>query len=286
MHRMNTRLRIAGTALLTTAIAVTAFAQVPQVRISQYAEAKQRVGLSDVTVTYHRPGVKGRVIWGELQKYDQVWRAGANEPTVVTFSDTVWVGNDKLNPGQYRLVVFPRKQGPWTIVFNSEVKNWGTMYDSTYDALHVSVAAASAPHEEWMSFSFTDLTGSSTTLVLRWEEVALNIPLRFNTSGKFAAAQRMMENGTWQSYNAYARYLIDYNGDMKDALKASEKAVGLMENAGTLRTKAEVLEKSGNAAEAIKTAERAIQVGKAANPNFNATALNDLIKGWKEKAGK
>ncbi|HAV23556.1 MAG TPA: hypothetical protein DCX46_08700, partial [Bacteroidetes bacterium] len=93
-------------------------------------------------------------------------------------------------------------------------------------------------------------------------------------------------NGTWQSYNAYARYLIDYNGDMKDALKASEKAVGLMENAGTLRTKAEVLEKSGNAAEAIKTAERAIQVGKAANPNFNATALNDLIKGWKEKAGK
>ena len=89
----------------------------------------QVIGLSQVTVTYHRPGVKGRQIWGGLLPYNEVWRLGANEPTLVTFSDPVTINGNKLSAGTYRLLAIPG-QSEWTLIFNAETKNWGTIYDA------------------------------------------------------------------------------------------------------------------------------------------------------------
>lgn len=260
-------------------------AQVPQVRISPYAEVKQRVGLTDFGITYHRPGVKGRVIWGELLKYDEVWRAGANEPTIITWSDTVTVAGTKLAPGSYRLVVIPRASGPWTVIFNSEVKNWGTVYDSTFDVSRIPVAPVAAPHEEWMSFTFGDLSAAGATLVLRWEKIAIPLPLQVNTAGKFATLARSAYGTVLGTLMAQARYLMDNDGSLADAAKIADQANAIEEGAGTLRLKAEIMAKQGKYADAAKTAEKAIQVGKSRNPNFNTTALDNFIKDWKEKAG-
>ncbi len=261
-------------------------AQVPAVRVSPYAEVKQRIGLTDVNVNYHRPGVKGRTIWGDLLKYGDVWRVGANEPTILTTSDSLVVGGKTIAPGSYRLAVIPASSGPWTFIFNSEVKNWGTVYDSTYDVLRLSVAPTAAPHEEWMSFGFDELTASSAVLVLRWEKVALRVPLTVNTAGKFAMLSRSATGTVLGTLMAHARFLLDNGGDLAQAEKLADQANAMQEGAGSLRLKAEIQGKQGKYANAVKTAEKAIQVGKASNPSFNPAALNTLIKEWKEKEGK
>ncbi|MGD0037182.1 MAG: DUF2911 domain-containing protein, partial [Bacteroidota bacterium] len=130
--------------------------RIPQ--LSQAAKISQTVGLSEVSISYHRPGVKGREIWGNVVKYDEVWRAGANEPTLITFSDDVTIEGKKLKAGTYRFVVIPSKMGDWALIFNTEIKNWGTVYEAKYDSLRIMVKPEAGSHEEWMSFCFTDLT--------------------------------------------------------------------------------------------------------------------------------
>lgn len=261
-------------------------AQLPPVRVSPYAEIKQRIGTADVSITYHRPGVKGRTIWGDLLKYGEVWRAGANEPTILTTSDSLMVGGKTLAPGSYRLAVIPAASGDWTFIFNSEVKNWGTVYEPSYDVLRVPVKPTAAPQEEWMSFSFDELTGSGATLVLHWEKVALRVPLSVNTASRLAGQSRAAFNAYIGSLMAASRFLLDSGGDLKQAEQLADQANTAQEGAGTLRLKAEIQAKQGKYADAIKTAQKAIEVGKKSNPNFNATFLNDLITSWKEKGGK
>jgi hypothetical protein len=119
-------------------------------RISPGAKVTQMVGLSEVTIYYHRPGVKGRTIWGPkgsdaLQKYGEVWRAGANEPTLFTFSDDVTIAGKRLRAGTYRFLTIPGEE--WTVIFNSEVANWGTVYEEKFDTLRFTVKPEAGPHE-------------------------------------------------------------------------------------------------------------------------------------------
>ena len=194
MKRILTVLFIAALAVLIAG--QEAIAQTPQSpslpllrlpRVSQGAKITQAIGLSEVTIYYHRPGVKGREIWGKLLPYGEVWRAGANEPTLFTFSDEVTIQGKKLPAGTYRFVTFPG-QKEWTVIFNSEVKNWGTMYEAKYDTLKFTVMPEAGPNEEWLSFSFTDLTPSSAQVVLAWEKVRLGFKIEFHTLGKIQAS--------------------------------------------------------------------------------------------------
>jgi len=220
---------------------------VPRVpRISQGAKVTQFVGLSEVSVSYHRPGVKGRQIWGNVVKYNEPWRAGANEPTLLNLSDEVTIAGKKLGAGTYRLVVFPYETGDWKIVLNSEVKNWGSIYDSKFDTLTVAVKPEAGQHEEWMCFSFTDLTPTSVRLVLAWEKIRLSLPLEFNTLAKVQASV-----GSWQLLTSAARFAVDNNMYLTEGLGWADRAIALDKNPRTLQVKAELLAKTGKQAEAI-----------------------------------
>jgi hypothetical protein len=267
-----------------------AFAQTPQSpqlpllrvpRISQGAKITQVVGLSEVTIYYHRPGVKGRVIWGGLLPYDSVWRAGANEPTLFTFSDEVTIEGKKLAAGTYRFVVFPGKT-QWTGIFNSEVKNWGTMYDSQYDVVKFTVTPEAGTHEEWMSFGFTDLTPSSARVVLAWEKMRMGFKIEFNTAGKLQGSV-----GTWQVLNGAARYALTEKVFSTEAMGWIERSIAMDKNPTNLGTKAELLAASGKSKEAIAAAEEAIAVGKAKDPKFDGSrqgqSLAKLLGDWKKK---
>ena len=250
-------------------------------RISQGAKITQVVGLSEVTIYYHRPGVKGREIFGGLLPYDSVWRAGANEPTLFTFSDEVTIEGKKLPAGTYRFVTFPGKK-QWTVVLNSEVKNWGTMYDAQYDVLKFTVTPESGAHEEWMSFSFTDLTPSSARVVLAWEKVKIGFKIEFNTAGKLG-----MSVGNWQILNAAARYSLTEKVFPSEAMTWIERSISIDKNPTNLGTKAELLVAAGKVKEAIGTAEEALTVGKAKDAKFETSrggqGLAKLIAEWKKK---
>ena len=267
-----------------------AFAQTPQSpqlpllrvpRLSQGAKVTQVIGLSEVTIYYHRPGVKGRDIFGGLLPYDSVWRAGANEPTLFTFSDEVTIDGKKLPAGTYRFVTFPGKN-QWTVVFNSEVKNWGTMYDAQYDVMKFTVKPEAAPAEEWMSFSFTDLTPSSARVELAWEKVKIGFKIEFNTAGKMQASV-----GTWQLLNAAARYALTEKVFNAESMGWADRSIAMDKNPTNLGTKAELLAAMGKIKEAIALAEEAMTLGKSKDAKFEGSrggsALAKLIADWKKK---
>jgi len=288
MKRILTVLFIATLAVLIAG--QEAIAQTPQSpplpllrlpRVSQGAKITQVVGLSEVTIYYHRPGVKGREIWGKLLPYGEVWRAGANEPTLFTFSDEVTIQGKKLPAGTYRFVTFPG-QKEWTVIFNSEVKNWGTMYEAKYDTLKFTVMPEAGPNEEWLSFSFTDLTPSSAQVVLAWEKVRLGFKIEFNTLGKIQASV-----GNWQILNAAARYSLTDKVYTSEAMSWVDRSIAAEKNATNLGTKAELLAAAGKTKEAIAMAEEAMALGKAKDPKFDGSRqgqnLTRLIADWKAK---
>jgi hypothetical protein len=247
-------------------------------RISQGAKVSQAIGLSEVSISYYRPGVKGREIWGSLVKYDEVWRAGANEPTLFTFTDDAIIEGKKIGAGTYRFVVIPSKTGDWTLIFNSETKNWGTVYDAKYDTLKFTCKPETVPNEEWMSFSFTDLTPASARVLLAWEKVQLSFKVEFNTLAKVQGSV-----GSWQVLNSAARFTLDNKIYLEEGLNWAERSIALEKNSRNLQTKAELLAQAGKSKDAIAVAEEAVKMAKGKDPKANTSALEKMIVDWKAK---
>ncbi len=245
--------------------------------ISQGATIKQVVGLSEITITYHRPGVKGRAIWGGLLAYDQVWRLGANDPTLIAFSDPVTINGNALGAGTYRLLAIPGKT-EWALVFNAETKDWGTVYDAAYDTLRIQVKPEANPHEEWLSFSFSDLTPTSARVVIAWEKLKVSFVAEFNTLARIES-----QVGDWRVLNQAARYALVEGLGADQAMSWIDRSIALSRNGSNVRTKAELLAKGGNYKQAIGLAEESIALTRAQNPKANVTAIEQLIAEWKKK---
>jgi len=265
-------------AAVLIATLVDAQTQLRVPRTSPSAKISQSIGLSEISVSYCRPGVKGREIWGGLLPYDVVWRAGANEPTLITFSDEVTIEGKKLGAGTYRFVVIPSKSGDWTLIFNTETKNWGTVYDAKYDSLKIMVKPETGLNEEWMSFSFTDLTPASARVVLAWEKIRLSFKCETNLLAKLQASV-----GNWQLLNSAARFVLDNKMYPEEGLTWVERSIALDKNVRNLQTKAELLAQSGKVNDAITTAEEAVKIAKAKDPKANTSGLEKLISDWKSK---
>ncbi|MEP0822282.1 MAG: DUF2911 domain-containing protein [Ignavibacterium sp.] len=250
-------------------------------RISQGARVEQMVGLSKVSIFYHRPGVKGRMIFGPkgsgaLQPYGEVWRAGANEPTLFTFSDDVTIGGKRLRAGTYRFLAIP---GPseWTLIFNSEVRNWGTVYQPEYDTLKFTVKPLVGSHEEWMSFSFGDLTPTSATITLAWDKVRIPFTVEFNLLSKLQASV-----GSSGVLHGAARYALDHGIYLKEAHQWVDRSLALDRNFFNLRTKAEFLAKEGKMAEAIATGDEALKIIRARDINSLPDFQQDMVRAFEK----
>lgn len=258
-------------------------------RPSPGAKVTQMVGLSEVTIYYHRPGVKGRTIFGPkgsgaLLSYSEIWRAGANEPTLFTFSDEVTIGGKRLGAGTYRLVTIPG-ENEWTVIFNSEVRNWGTVYEEKYDTLRFTVTPQAGPHEEWLSFSFSDLSATSAIVTLAWDKVRIPFKIEFNLLPRLQASV-----GTWQVLNSAARFAVDNKMYLKEAMEWADRSIALNKNFFNLRTKAELLAADGKTKEAIAAAEEGLKIIKATDisklPDFQRQQITDtekMVAEWKAK---
>lgn len=165
------------------------FAQKGEVRKSLKASVSQRLGVdTDITIDYSRPGVKGRVIWGELVPYGMApgnkyskdkpypWRAGANENTTIEFNKDILVEGQKLSAGKYGIHMIPSKN-EWVIIFSKNNSAWGSYsYNQDEDALRVTVTPTKASHQEWLTYGFDNLAGTSATAFLHWAE--LKVPFK------------------------------------------------------------------------------------------------------------
>lgn len=154
----------------------------PEVRISPKASVSQTIGFTEVTISYSRPGVKGRKIWGGLVPYDKVWRTGANEATKITFSKDVTIEGKKLPAGTYAFFAIPA-QNEWTLIFNKVSDQWGAFtYNEVQDALRIKVKPVTNNFHEWMEYTFSNMNvqkagmTNSAVINLVWEK--LRVPFK------------------------------------------------------------------------------------------------------------
>lgn len=141
-----------------------------EARVSPNASVSQTIGTTSVTINYGRPGIKGREVFGgSLAPFGEVWRTGANESTTITFSDDVTVEGEELAAGTYSLYSIPGED-QWTIIFNTKI-SWGTEYDEGQDVLRVQTEPETAEATEQLLFYFEDVSETSGTAVIRWDDV-------------------------------------------------------------------------------------------------------------------
>lgn len=160
---------------LLAAAALTA--QAPKIRESPAASVSQNLGLTKVEISYHRPAVKGRVIWGGLVPYGQVWRAGANEATTLSFSGPVKVAGHEVPAGTYGFFALPGKDH-WTLILSKNAKQWGAFkYKESEDQLRFEVTPQAAPMQEWLDYTMELQDQASATVTLHWEKLAVSFPI-------------------------------------------------------------------------------------------------------------
>src|SRR6202035_2653880 len=176
MHRSLFALLAGALSLTSVSRAQTATSETLMLNLprqSQHAVVTQRLGITDITVNYHRPLANGRQIWGKLVPYGEVWRAGANENTTITFTDPVTIEGQSLDKGTYGLHMIPG-ENQWTVIFSKMANAWGSFtYKQDEDALRVTVKPQPAEFHNALTYDFDDVTPDSTVLTLRWEKVAV-----------------------------------------------------------------------------------------------------------------
>src|SRR5213083_3326344 len=226
--------------------------------VSQAAEVKQRIALTDITLNYHRPLVNGRKIWGGLVPYGKVWRAGANENTTIEFSDPVLVEGKPLVKGTYGLHMIPNPDS-WTVIFSKTNTGWGSYsYDQKEDALRVDVKPRPlAEQKEALEFDFEDLKPTSTAVTMKWEKLGVPFTISINDSDQTLQNIRAQLKGrgqfTWQALDEGAQFCLTRKINLDEALGWADASVQNEERFDNLSTKADIL-KALNRPDEAKTA--------------------------------
>jgi len=277
---------------LTPALAAPAGAQIlPLPEASPHAVATGTLGLTEVTVDYHSPGVKGRKIWGGLVPWDAVWRAGANENTVITFSHPVSIEGHSLPAGSYGLHMIPT-EGDWTVIFSRNHGSWGSFsYDEKEDALRVTVTPKPGSPEEWLRYGFTDLTDRSATAYLAWEKLQVPFEIETDTPAIVLQTARDQLRSTpgffWRDWFRAANWVLQNNGDdpqaIEQAIEWADTSIQREARFPNLRLKAQLLAKLDRDPEEQESLmARAAEV--ATEPEMNALGYQHLQAGETEKA--
>lgn len=267
----------------------TAQAQLKTPAPSPAGKISQEVGLTKVDIEYSRPGAKGRKIFGDLVRFGEMWRTGANACTKVTFGDEVMVGpaNSKLAKGTYALYTIPNKD-KWTIIFYTNSSYWGTP-DENFKEEEVAAkfdvnVEKTGETIETFTINVDNLRGNGAEIELSWENTKVTIPFKMDTDGKVMAdIKTQMEGPSANTYYAAARYYFDEKKDMKQALAW---VTTCLEKGGDkfwiMRLKAQIQAELGMYKDAIATAEGSSALAtKEGNKDYPAMNEKSIAE-WKK----
>lgn len=241
---------------------------------------KQNFGLSSIELSYSRPNSKGRVIFGDLVPFGNVWRTGANSATTLTFGEEVTIGDKKIAAGKYGLLSIPSKNS-WIIIITKQLDVTSpSAYKAESDLVRVNVnPVAIANKVETFTMQFTNVKSSSCELNLQWENTSISLPISTDVDSKvMKQIENIMSKDNLPYYSA-AMYYLESGKDLNQALSWFNKAVEQSPNAYYMHhQKANCLAKLGKKQEAIATATKSLELAKAAkNPDY--VKLNeDLLK--------
>jgi len=303
--------------VLALSCAAFAVAQQPQAQFrplapSQKATVEQTIGVTDITISYHRPAVKGRTIFaaapadmesrhpgeatldnqnerkpGEpIVPYNHVWRAGANEATTFQVTDDVLINGQPLKAGTYSLAAIPGKD-KWTIIFNNDPGQWGAFtYDAKKDQLRVDAKPQTlTDNQEWLLYTLDPVTASSATVNLRWANVSVPFTVEVpNVKALWKAKTDALiaANPTNEVFPLQAANVFVQDKNYDEALRYIDQSIKTKETFRNLSAKASVLWTAGRKDEAMKAADAAIAKGKA--DKADTAAFEKRVAGWKSGA--
>jgi tetratricopeptide (TPR) repeat protein len=212
---------------------------------SQCAQLSQRIGITDITIAYHRPLVNNRKVWDGLVPYGTVWRAGANENTTITFSDPVRIEGKPLDKGTYGLHMIPSAD-EWTIIFSKNSTSWGAFtYDQAEDALRVTVKPQPTDMHNALTYDFDQLQPDSAVVELEWERIAVPFKVSVDVHDVVQASLkkqlRNLSQYTWMSWDDAANYLLTEKIALDQALTYVSKSIENEDRYDNEMTKSKVL---------------------------------------------
>lgn len=258
-------LSAAGVCRAQTATGETLMLNLP--RVSQHALVSQRIGITDITINYHRPLANGRQIWGKVVPYGEVWRAGANENTTIRFTDPVTIEGQALDKGTYGLHMIPGET-EWTVIFSKDTAAWGSFtYKQEEDALRVKVKPQAAGMKDALAYDFDDVKPDSALVTMRWEKLAVPFKVHVNVNEIVTASIHNQIHGInqyyWEGWDDAAQYFLVNKINLDEALKYEDLSIQNEERYDNLINKSKVLEAMGRKQDADSFRARALDKANA-----------------------
>lgn len=260
-------------------------------KLSALAKADYIVGLTSISLQYSRPSVRGRVIFGEVVPYDEVWRLGANEPTKITTSTELIFSSDKgeqkLPAGTYAIFAFPNKEMNWKIVLNTDIEQWGSgSYDAAKDVVTLNIKAVENNHTETLLIEINDVTTYGASLNIYWDKIKVSVPFKVNTD---AMAEKNIQDAIATGkdldkvYMNAAGYYLNIVQDYDKALKYINESINVSANHKNIFLKARILYAKGEKKEALKVGEEALEMAKKAEDKRWTDYIGETLDEWKSE---
>ncbi len=280
---------IALGAVLVLLTATTASAQNPNTPFrlpaaSPAAKVSQEVGITDISIEYSSPGVKGRKIWGDVVPYDKMWRTGANASSKITFSRDVTFGGKPVPAGTYSIVSIPSAKG-WKVMLNKELSLFSAPvpYEDSKNIVSVDATTTEIPARERLAFLFSNTTDDSTSLDLEWDKLRVSVPIKVDTAAHAKAGIEQATSRTAGQLASMARYVADTNKDYAAALKHADASVAVQSTWFNQWIRADILARMGKYAEARKAAQVSWDLGQNDKGFFFREQVQKALADWKNK---
>lgn len=269
---------------LVSLVATPAAAQLELPAASPAAKVAQRVGVTDISIDYSSPGVKGRKVWGDLVPFEKPWRTGANAATKITFSRDVTFGGKAVPAGTYSIVSLPSAKG-WKVMLNKELGLWATPapYEPSNDVATVDATTTEIPSRERLAFIFSNTTDDSTSLDMEWEKLRVSVPIKVDSTAHAKAGIQAAVDGSSRMLANAARYLADTQKDLPAALKQADASVAIQSTWFNQWIRADILARMGNYAEARKAAQLSWNLGEKDKGFFFRDQVSKALAEWKNK---
>lgn len=268
------------------AMSFAAYAQIETPAPSPFSKVEQKVGLTDITIEYSRPSVKGRTIFGDLEPFDGVWRTGANKNTIITFSDDVTIADQDVKAGSYAMFTKLNSATQWDVMFYSETENWGVPrnWDDSKVVATAKVNVNAIPFNvETMTIDINNITASGGTIDIIWEKSYVAIPFTVPTDKTVSAAiDKVMAGPSAGDYYASAVYYLNAGKDVSKAKMWIDKAMSMIEKPGfwQVRQQSLIYAAAGDKKGAIDLAKKSMEAAKeAGNQNYVKQNMASL-KEW------
>lgn len=251
---------------------------------SPKSSVSQKVGLCNLTITYSRPSVKGRVVFDDLVPYGQVWRLGANECTRLDISSPITIGTTKIDSGSYALFLTPNKDGAWQFHINKDYTQWGSMaYDPIKNIAEHGVQPSPCEHTESFSIQFTDITNYGASIECKWATTKVKLPFTVDTDNEvLATIANAVAKGKEleQVHYRAANYYLQLKKDTKLALDHIEKSIAIEKDYYNLFLKAQILYEMGEGKQAKKLGKKAKKIAsKSGKPGWE-DYMKRIMEDW------